>query len=216
MELTLQLKLLPTDDQTTALRPTMERSNEAYNWLAEQAFACQMTYKLTLQRLYYHALRSRFALSSQMAVRCLARVAGTYKRDPGLCPTLKPHAAMPYDQRIMRFHGLDQGSFLTLAGRVLVAFLVGTYHQECFDTHASRQCHLMLRDEGQWFLLVVVQVPDGTLFPPTDFLNRLWLRGVALSSCRCWLAATPATSSVLQGRVYDNWEELWLANTLLF
>ena len=79
---------------------------------------------------------------------------------------------MPYDQRIMRLHGLDQGSFLTRAGRVLVALLVGTYYQECCDTRASGQCHLiMLRDEAQWFLLVVVQVPDGTLFPPTDFLG---------------------------------------------
>ncbi len=52
MELTLQLKLLPTDDQATALRATMERFNAACNWLAEQAFAHQMTHKLTLQRLY--------------------------------------------------------------------------------------------------------------------------------------------------------------------
>jgi len=29
----------------------------------------------------------------------------------------------------------------------------------------------VLRDEEQCFLLVVVQVPDGTLFPPTDFLG---------------------------------------------
>ncbi len=35
---------------------------------------------------------------------------------------------MPYDQRIMRFHGLDQVSLLTLSGRVLVSFLVGPYH----------------------------------------------------------------------------------------
>jgi len=71
---------------------------------------------LTLQRLYYHELRSRFALSSQMAVRCLARVAGTYRRDKTICPTFRPDAAMPYDQRIMRFDGLDHVSLLTLAG----------------------------------------------------------------------------------------------------
>ena len=73
MELTLQLKLLPTDDQASALRATMERFNEACTWLAQQAFAQQITNKLALQRLYYHGLRSRFALPSQMAVRCLAR-----------------------------------------------------------------------------------------------------------------------------------------------
>ena len=171
MELTLQLKLLPTDDQATTLRATMARFNEACNWLAQQAFAHQCSNKLTLQRLYYHELRGRFDLPSQMAVRCLARVAGTYKRDKTLCPTFRPDAAMPYDQRIMRFDGLDQVSLLTLAGRVLVSFLLGPYHERRFDAHEPRQCHLVVRGDGQWFLLVVVQVPDGTPIPPTDFLG---------------------------------------------
>jgi len=171
MELTLQLKLLPTMDQDTALRDTMQRFNEACTWLATQAFAQQCANKLTLQRLYYHELRSRFALSSQMAVRCLARVAGTYRRDKSICPTFRPDAAMPYDQRIMRCDGLDHVSLLTLTGRVLVAFVIGAYHQQRFDDHEPRQCHLVLRGDGQWFLLVVVQVPDGTPMPPTDFLG---------------------------------------------
>ena len=171
MELTLQLKLLPTDVQGTALRATMARFNEACNWLAEQAFAKQCANKLTLQRLYYHELRMQFDLPSQMVVRCLARVAGTYRRDKSLCPTFRPDAAMPYDQRIMRFDGLDHVSLATLQGRVLVSFLIGPYHRQRFDAHEPRQCHLIVREDGQWFLLVVVQVPDGTPIPPTDFLG---------------------------------------------
>lgn len=171
MELTLQLKLLPTEHQATALHETMTRFHEACHWLAEQAYAQQCCNKLTLQRLYYHALHSRFALSSQMAVWCLARVAGTYKRDLSVCPTFRPDAAMPYDQRLMRFHGLDQVSLLTLTGRVMVSFLIGPYHQKRFNAHEPRQCHLVRREDGQWFLLVVVQVPDGTPCPPTDFLG---------------------------------------------
>ena len=120
---------------------------------------------------YYQELRTRFDLPSQMAVRCLARVAGTYRRDKTICPTFRSDAAMPYDQRIMRFDGLDQVSLLTLQGRVLVSFLIGPYHQQHFDAHEPRQCHLVVREDGQWFLLVVVQVPDGTPFPPTDFLG---------------------------------------------
>lgn len=183
MELTLQLKLLPTDDQAAVLRATMTRFNEACNWLAKQAFAQQCSNKLTLQRLYYHALRSRFGLSSQMAVRCLARVAGTYRRDKTVCPTFRPDAAMPYDQRIMRFDGLDHVSLLTLAGRVLVAFVLGPYHQKRFDVHEPRQCHLVQRADGAWFLLVVVQVPDGTPMPPTDFLGvDLGVSNLAMTS----------------------------------
>ncbi len=78
---------------------------------------------------------------------------------------------MPYDQRIMRFAGLDQVSLLTLQGRVLVAFLIGPYHRQRFDAHEPRQCHLAVRGDGQWFLLVVVKVPEGTPIPPTDFLG---------------------------------------------
>ena len=171
MELTLQLKLLPTDDQATALRETMARFNEACNWLATQAFAEQCSNKLTLQRAYYHELRTRFGLSSQMAVRCLARVAGTYKRDKTICPTFSPYAAMPYDERYMSFRGLDTVSLLTLTGRVLVPFLIGPYHRQRFDAYEPRQCHLVRREDGQWFLLVIVKVPDGTPLPPTDFLG---------------------------------------------
>ncbi len=72
MELTLQLKLLPTADQAIALRAVMARFHEACNWLAQQAFRQQISNKLTLQRLYYFELRTRFALPSQMTVRCLA------------------------------------------------------------------------------------------------------------------------------------------------
>jgi len=171
MELTLQLKLLPTEDHATALRAVMARFNEACTWLAEQAFAKHISNKLTLQRLYYHELRTRFDLPSQMAVRCLARVAGSYRRDKTLCPTFRSDAAMPYDQRIMRFDGLDHVSLLTLQGRLLVSFLIGPYHKQRFDAHEPRQCHLVMREDGQWFLLVVVQVPDGTPIPPTDFLG---------------------------------------------
>ena len=71
----------------------------------------------------------------------------------------------------MRFDGLDHVSVLTLQGRVVAAFLSGPSHKHRFDAHKPRQCHLVVREDGQWFLLVVVQVPHGTPIPPTDFLG---------------------------------------------
>ena len=169
MELTLQLKLLPTEDQATALRAVMARFHEACHWLAAQAFAKQCTNKLTLQRLDSHELRARFALPAQMAVRCLVRVAGTYRRDKPICPTFRPDAAMPYDQRMMRCDGLDHVRVVTRPGRVLVSFLIGPYHRQRFEAYEPRQCHLVAREDGHWLLRVVVQVPDGTPMPPADF-----------------------------------------------
>src|SRR6266568_6982177 len=114
------------------------------------------------KQLYYTDLRSRFGLSAQMAVRCIARVVEASKRDKSLCPTFRPHAAMPYDQRLMSFKGIDQVSLLTLEGRVRVPFVMGAYQRERF-TEAKGQCHLVLRDDGRWFLLVVVKLPDQAL-----------------------------------------------------
>jgi putative transposase len=170
MELTLQLQLLPDAEQATRLQATVERFNAACPWLAEQAFAQRRANKVVLQRQYYTDLRARFGLSAQMAVRCIARVVGAYKRDKRRCPTFRPHAAMPYDQRLMSFKGLDRVSLLTLEGRVLVPFVMGAYQRERF-TEAKGQCHLVLRDDGRWFLLVIVKLPNPAPLPITDFLG---------------------------------------------
>jgi putative transposase len=170
MELTLQLQLLPDPEQATQLQATVERFNAACTWLAQQAFAQRLANKVLLQRQYYTDLRTRFGLSAQMAVRCIARVVGAYKRDKRLCSVFRPHAAMPYDQRLMSFKSVDRVSLLTLDGRILVPFVMGDYQRQRF-TEAHRQCYLVFRDDGKWFLLVVVNLPDYTTLPATDFLG---------------------------------------------
>jgi predicted transposase len=78
MNLTLQIQLLPEPDQARKLRATVERFNEAANWLAGEAFDRKTANKILLQKLCYAELRERFGLSSQMAVRCIAQVCEAY------------------------------------------------------------------------------------------------------------------------------------------
>jgi IS605 OrfB family transposase len=105
-----------------------------------------------------------------MAVRCIAQVCEAYKRDKSIRPHFRPTAAMPFDQRMMSFKGVDQVSLLTLGGRILVPFLMGRYQAEQF-THARGQADLVLHEDGKWFLLVTVDVPAGTPIPTTDFIG---------------------------------------------
>ena len=170
MKLTLQIQLLPDLEQSEKLRATIQRFNEAANWLAGKAFEHRLPNKVALQKLYYRDLRSQFGLSAQMAVRCIAQVVEAYKRDKDKCPEFRSHAAMPYDQRIMSFKGIDRVSLLTLEGRVLVPIIMGKYQQERF-TNAKGQADLVLRKDGKWFLLVTVDMPDGTPTPVTDFVG---------------------------------------------
>lgn len=71
---------------------------------------------------------------------------------------------------MMSFKGVDQVSLLTLDGRVLIPFVMGAYQRERF-TEAKGQCHLVLRDDDRWFLLVVVTLPDHAPLPITDFIG---------------------------------------------
>lgn len=170
MKLTLQIQVLPDKAAAARLRATVERFNEAANWLAGLAFSEQCANKIALQRRHYYEIRKRFGLSAQMAVRCIAQVVEAYKRDRSTRPTFRSYAAVPYDQRIMSFKGPDRVSLLTIEGRVTCPILMGRYQRERFS-NAKGQSDLVLRRDGKWFLLVTVDVPDGTPIPTTDFLG---------------------------------------------
>ena len=170
MKLTLQIQLLPDAATGQKLKATVERFNEAANWLAPKAYERKLANKFALQKLYYSDLRHLFGLSAQMAIRCIAQVVEAYKRDKKVQPSFRRHAAMPYDQRLYSFKGIDRVSLLTLEGRVLVPMLMGNYQREQFG-YAKGQADLVLRKDGKWFLLVSVDVPDGTPIPTTDFVG---------------------------------------------
>lgn len=170
MKLTLQIQILPDGEQAKLLTETVERFNAACTWLAEKAFEDKTANKIILQQKYYYELRERFGLSAQMAAICIRHVGGTYSRDKSIKPVFRKHAAMPYDNRILSFKGIDHVSILTLEGRVIVPFVMGKYQSERFS-NAKGQCDLIKRKDGKWFLLVTVDVPDETVTPATDFLG---------------------------------------------
>src|SRR5262245_22907424 len=122
-----------------------------------------------LQHFYYD-LRERFGLSAQMASICIRHVGGTYSRDKSLLPVFRPNAAMPYDSRILSFKGVDRASILTLEGRIIVPFVMGKYQRERFSL-AKGESDLVRRKDGKWFLLVTVDMPEGTQIAPTVFIG---------------------------------------------
>ncbi len=170
MKLTLQTQLLPDPVQVIALEATLRTFNDACTWLAGEAFNLKTANKIALQQVYYAQLREKFGLSAQMAVRCIAQVCEAYKRDKKIQPKFKAFSSMPYDQRMMSFKGLDKVSLLTLSGRIIVPFIMGKYQSEKFS-NAKGQCDLVHRKDGKWFLLVTVDLPDGTKPNTKDFIG---------------------------------------------
>jgi len=142
---TLKIKLHPSEVQHTILLATMERFNEACNWIAGEAFGGRVTNKIAIQKIVYYAVRERFGLSAQMVVRAIAKVAEAYKRDRNILPTFRPHGAVVYDERILSFEGLEFASIWTLQGRISVAMKLCGYHSGIIgNSHVRGQADLCL------------------------------------------------------------------------
>ena len=169
MKQTMLLKLQPTPEQHRALLETMHAFNAACNAVAEEAFALKRANKFELQKHTYGRLRAEFGLPAQLAIRAISKTSEAYKRDKRIKPEFRPEGAIVYDQRVMSFKGLLTVSLLTLAGRVLVPFLVGAYQQARMDS-IQGQADLIYRDET-FYLAVTLDAPEPSPTEPHGTLG---------------------------------------------
>ena len=153
------LKLAPTGEQIAMLDATMRACNAAANRVAEVAFAQRTANKIALQKVVYADLRAEFGLSSQMAVRAIAKACEAYKRDKNIKPMFRAVGAVQYDQRILTWKGRDAVSILTLSGRIIVAVVYQGRWTNVPGTVIRGQADLIVRD-GKWYLAVVIDVPE--------------------------------------------------------
>ncbi len=157
MKQTMLLKLNPTADQHRALLETMHAFNAAANYVAAVALAERSANKFALQKLVYGELRTTYGLPAQLAIRAISKASEAYKRDKNIQPRFREEGAIVYDERVMSFKGLLSVSLLTLAGRVLVPFLVGGYQEGRMDA-IKGQADLLYR-RGVFSLAVTLDVP---------------------------------------------------------
>ncbi len=169
MKQTLLVKLAPAPEQHAALVRTLETFNAACNDIAAVAFRERMANKIELQKLVYYGIREQFGLSSQMAIRAIAKVVEAYKRDRTIRPRFRPHGAMTYDERICSFPRVDRVSLLTLDGRLEVPFRFGAYAEGMLQRQRG-QADLLYRHDT-FFLAITVDAPEPTPTATDDFLG---------------------------------------------
>jgi IS605 OrfB family transposase len=181
MKLTLQLKLVPTSEQHTALLETMHAFNAAASYAASVAFQARVFNQASIHKRCYRELRDRFGLSSQMAVRAIGKAVETFKRDKTVCPVFRPAGAMTYDERILGWKGPAHVSLLTLQGREVIAMVYGEY-QAGHMLRLKGQVDLVYRD-GVFYLYATIDVPEETPLQPSRFLGiDLGIANIAVDS----------------------------------
>jgi IS605 OrfB family transposase len=169
MQLALKVKLGTTEQQFGSLKKTMERFNEACNYIANTAFNVRTANKIKLQKMVYYDVKERFKLSAQMVVRAIAKVCEVYKRDKDIKPVFKPFGAVVYDQRILSWKGLDLVSILTVDGRMKIPTILGDYHKARLDRIKGQADLILIKDT--FYLCPIVDVPEPERIKPTSALG---------------------------------------------
>jgi len=171
MKLVANIKLKPTKEQETLLRSTLERCNDACNWLSGQAWEAKIFRQYDLHKLCYHELRAKFEITAQVAVRCIAKVADSYKVDQNTQRTFRKHSAQPYDDRILRFCADDVVSIWLVSGREKIAHVCGDHQRELLK-HRKGEVDLVFMPydgtrplRGRWFLACVIDGDPEMLIP---------------------------------------------------
>lgn len=169
MLLTVKMKLHPTEDQHQKLLRTMERFNEACNYVSEFAWRNRVFGKIELQKNLYYDVRERFELSAQMVVRVLGKVSESYLADRSSYHEFKPHGAIIYDQRILTIKTIDTCSILTLEGRELMKMSYGRYQP--LDLKRVRGQADLVLIKKQFYLLIVAEIPEDPQIEPQEIIG---------------------------------------------
>jgi IS605 OrfB family transposase len=191
----VKVRMLPTDEQSTALAATLRTCNEAASWLSAAMHAERVHRKHDAQKRFYTELKKRFRLSAQPAIRVIGKVADAYatlkanidagnygpprsekrKKVAATPVVFRADAAQPFDARCLswqipaRVGGREATvSIWTTAGRCKgVRVLAAPQDLVLLRTRSIRETDLICRD-GKWFLYATVEAPEGPLHQPVN------------------------------------------------
>lgn len=166
MKLTLQIKLLPDNIQAKALLDTIRICNNACNSISETAWKEKIFNQFKLHWAVYHPIKERFNLTAQVVVRCISKVADSYKLDKKVQRIFKPFGGITYDTRILSYKR-DIVSIWSVNGRLKIPFVC---HRPDWLPHVKGEGDLITR-HNKFFLLQTVEIPEDGIKDFEEFLG---------------------------------------------
>ncbi|KAK1181292.1 transposase [Streptomyces sp. NBS 14/10] len=192
MKLAVQVKLLPTLEQASALEATLRACNRAATYASRVAFAKGLMDRNGLQKEVYADLKARFGLSAQPAVRAVKKVVDAYTslranlRAGNLGPPtskryraavgtpigFRPEAAQPFDDRCLSWqYDSCTISIWTAHGRARgIRFVCSPDQLKMLVARRKGESDLAYRD-GKWFLIATCDLPDPEVYEPADWIG---------------------------------------------
>lgn len=167
MKLTLKIKLLPTDEQANLLLETMREANAVCNAISNVAWEKRIFNNFKLHHEIYHAYKSTFNLSSQVLVRCIARVADAYKLDKKVKCEFKPLGSIAYDSRIMTYKPDNVISLWCIGGRQKINFVC---HNPDYIPYIKGEADLVYK-KSKFYLFQTIDVPEEDVEDVEEFIR---------------------------------------------
>jgi IS605 OrfB family transposase len=167
MKLTLKIKLLLSEDQAKSLLKTIKQANAACDAISEVAWGKKIFSQFKLHHETYHNSKAFFKLSAQMVVRCISKVADSYKIDRKVKRQFKPLGAISYDSRILSYTK-DGISLWTVDGRLKeIPFVC---HNKSYLPFMKGEADLVFR-KGKFYLLQTVEIAEEVEKEVEDFIG---------------------------------------------
>lgn len=154
----IQLQMLPTPVQTEKLLETIRLVNGAATFAAQCGFSAGAFTQANIHRLAYFAIREKFSLPAQLAVRAIGKAVKCFSRDKKSCPTFRHDGAISYDQRNLSFKGAENVSLSTISGREVVKIAYGEYQSRRLGMMAGQSS--LVHRNGKFFLMATIDVPE--------------------------------------------------------
>jgi len=168
MKLTLQIKLLPTQEQRSLLLDTIKEANTTCNKISETIWNAKVFNQYEAHRLVYHDIRNNSPLSAQMVVRCISKVTDAYKLDRKAQRRFKLLGSIAYDSHILSYNVEKQiASIWTIGGRQRIPFVC---HNTKYLSHIKGEADLVYRN-GKFYLFQTIDLPEENIKDIKDFIG---------------------------------------------
>lgn len=169
MQICTVLKLQANEREHDILLKTLQACNAACDSISRVAFEHQEFRQYDLHELVYHNIRAETELPANHVIRCIAKVAHSYKLDHDTLREFNPLGAIELDSALLSFRVKERKvSIKTTSGRLKFVYSCSPEQRKLLKG-TKHQSDLLLR-EGEFYLSVVVSVsepepyvPEGTL-----------------------------------------------------
>ena len=184
MKLTAKVKLDTDKKDFEALKQTLILANKACDDISAAAWGARVFSQFGIHKLTYYDIREAYPdLSSQIVIRCIAKVADAYKLDKKVQRTFQPLGSIAYDLRILRWYTEERRvSIWAIGGRLKhLPYKGGERQYELLKTQQG-ESNLCLID-GAFYLFATCEIDEPTPADVEDVLGvDFGIKNIAVDS----------------------------------